>query len=78
MYTVNCFEQSKQIEKFYDLYNKFIFRYMGNYDNLAIHIRYYDDSIKSHEESLLRLNEIVFDISKIGLIFVPLKILMIF
>jgi hypothetical protein len=38
---------------------------MGNYDNLAIHIRYYDDSIKSHEESLLRLNEIVFDISKI-------------
>jgi cyclopropane fatty-acyl-phospholipid synthase-like methyltransferase len=27
---------------------------------------YYDDSIKSHEESLLRLNEIVFDIAKIG------------
>ena len=26
---------------------------------------YYDDSIESHEESLLRLNEIVFDIAKI-------------
>lgn len=39
---------------------------MGNYDNLAIHMGYYDDSIESHEESLLRLNEIVFDIAKIG------------
>jgi hypothetical protein len=27
---------------------------------------YYDDYIESHEESLLRLNEIVFDIAKIG------------
>lgn len=65
MYTVNCFKQSKQIEKFYDLYHKLYLDIWGNYDNLAIHMGYYDSSIKSHEESLLRLNEIVFDIAKI-------------
>ena len=64
MYTVNCFKQSKQIEKFYDLYHKVYLDICGHYDNLAIHMGYYDYSIESHEESLLRLNEIVFDIAK--------------
>ena len=64
--TVNCFKQSKQLERFYDLYHKLYLDIWDNYDNLAIHMGYYDDSIKSHEESLLRLNEIVFDIAKIG------------
>src|SRR5688500_2047131 len=65
MYTVNCFKKNKQIERFYDLYHKFYLDIWGNYDNLAIHMGYYDDSIKSHEESLLRLNEIVFEKAKI-------------
>ncbi|HEU5460780.1 MAG TPA: methyltransferase domain-containing protein [Nitrososphaeraceae archaeon] len=65
MYTINCFEQNKQIEKFYDLYHKLYLDIWGNYDNLALHMGYYDTSIKSHEESLLRLNEIIFDMAKI-------------
>lgn len=65
MYTINCFEQNKQIEKFYDLYHKLYLDIWGNYDNLALHMGYYDPSIKSHEESLLRLNEIIFDMAKI-------------
>jgi tocopherol O-methyltransferase len=65
LYTINCFEQNKQIEKFYDLYHKLYLDIWGNYDNLALHMGYYDTSIKSHEESLLRLNEIIFDMAKI-------------
>jgi cyclopropane fatty-acyl-phospholipid synthase-like methyltransferase len=40
-------------------------RIWGDYNNLAYHMGYYDKTTSSHEESLLKMNQIVFDIAKI-------------
>ena len=57
LYTINCFNQSKYIEKFYDPYHKLYLDIWDNYDNLALTMEYYDEFIKSRQESLLRFKE---------------------
>ena len=52
LYTINCFNKSKYIEKFYDLYHKLYLDIWDNYDNLALTMEYYDEFIKSRQESL--------------------------
>ena len=56
-----------EVYKFYEIYHKLYLDFWGNYDNLALHMGYYEDNGKeiSHEESLLKLNEIVSDTAKL-------------
>jgi len=56
-----------EVYKFYEIYHKLYLDIWGNYDNLALHMGYYEDDEKeiSHEESLLKLNEIVSDTAKL-------------
>ena len=51
----------------FEIYHKLYLDIWGNYDNLALHMGYYEDDEKeiSHEESLLKLNEIVSDAAKL-------------
>jgi len=56
-----------EVYKFYEIYHKLYLDIWGNYDNLALHMGYYEDNGKeiSHEESLLKMNEIVSDTAKL-------------
>lgn len=56
-----------EVYKFYEIYHKLYLDIWGNYDNLALHMGYFEDDEKeiSHEESLLKMNEIVSDTAKL-------------
>lgn len=56
-----------EVYRFYEIYHKLYLDIWGNYDNLALHMGYYEDNEKeiSHEESLLKMNEIVSDAAKL-------------
>jgi len=47
------------IQKFYDLYHRVYLEIWGDYENLAIHMGYYDEKVSCHKESMIRMNQIV-------------------
>lgn len=67
MYTIEYSQQNKlyDISKFYDIYHELYLKIWGDYNNLAFHMGYFDQTIRTHEESLLKMNQVVFDIAKI-------------
>lgn len=54
-----------QVHKFYDTYHTLYLEIWGDYDNLAIHMGYFDEKVSCHEESMIRMNQIVCDIADI-------------
>ena len=54
-----------EVQKFYDLYHQVYLNIWGDYENLVIHMGYYDEKVSSHEESMIRMNQIVCDIADI-------------
>lgn len=68
MHTIEYSQQNRldDIHKFYDIYHELYLKIWGDYNNLAFHLGYYDQTVRSHEESLLKMNQVVFDIAKIN------------
>ena len=67
--TLFCLNQKKErlstIIDYYSTYHTLYLKMWGNTDNLAIHMGYYDDTVNTHTESLLKMNEYISSLSNI-------------